>query len=83
MRRAAPAGSGVPNRVPRALAAGRQDVDAELLANGMSVATNSTPDSMGVATKLGLREPVRLRNDQLRASSFLALDACMTRRGNS
>ena len=44
----------LPNRVPRALAAGCQDVDAELLANGMSVATNSTPDSMGVATKPGL-----------------------------
>jgi hypothetical protein len=44
----------VPNRVPRALAAGCRDVDAELLANG--VATNSTPDYMRVATKPGLCE---------------------------
>jgi len=49
-------GPGVPNRVPRALAAGCQDVDAELLANGMSVATNSAPDHMRVATKPGLCE---------------------------
>jgi hypothetical protein len=56
LRRLRPAGRahalhGASGGVRRALAASCQDVDAELLANGMSVATNSTPDHMRVATK--------------------------------
>jgi hypothetical protein len=84
LRRLRPAGRahalhGASGGVPRALAASCQDVDAELLANGeLHAGPHEGRHEAGL-----VREVIRLRNDQLRASSFLALDACMTRRDNS
>jgi hypothetical protein len=48
----------------------RLAVKNELLANGRSVATNSTPDSMRVATKPGYASADPASHDQRRASSF-------------
>jgi hypothetical protein len=72
------------NRFPLVLGNGREDVKGQLVGVGivhrheLDARIHEGRHEAGLA-----REPIRLGNDQLRASSFLALDACMTRRGNS